>query len=54
MEEKWKPNDEDVRALEWTIIHLKSQLWLFNKSNAETVAYLEHLLEELKTIQKEK
>ena len=43
-----RPNDEEVRALEWTIVHLKGRLRIFSKANAEAVACLENVLAKLK------
>lgn len=40
-------NDEEINALSWTIVYLKSKIWLFNKRNAEAVKYLEQLLDKL-------
>lgn len=40
-------DDEERNALSWTIVYLKSKLWLFNKSNGETVKYLESLLKKI-------
>lgn len=40
-------NDEEINALSWTIIYLKSKIGLFNKQNAEVVKYLEQLLSKI-------
>jgi len=40
-------NDEEINALSWTIIYLKSKIWLFNEKNAEVVKYLEQLLNKI-------
>lgn len=39
--------DEEINALSWTIIYLKSKIGLFNKKNAEVIKYLEQLLSKI-------
>lgn len=47
-DEQIRPNDEEIRALDWTIVHLKGKLRIFSKANTEAVACLENLLTKLK------
>lgn len=46
--EELKPFDEEINALDWLIVAIKSRPRLFGKPNAEAVRYLENLLGKLK------
>ena len=52
MPEELKPYDEEIYALDWMIVAIKSNPRLFSKPNAEGVRCLENLLDKLRKQQK--
>ena len=48
MLEELKPYDEEISALDWMIVAIKSNPRLFSKPNADAVRFLENLLDKLR------
>ena len=46
--EELKPYDEEISALDWMIVAIKSNPRLFSKPNADAVRFLENLLDKLR------